>query len=509
MNQYPSIKQYVTGLALLLASTIVVAEVSKPNILFIFSDDQTYETVGISDAYDLQTPNLDRLAESGVDFTHAFNQGSFTPAVCIASRTMLNTGSFLWRAAAFSNKGSPRIDNPNNPTFLQPYTVERKTPDAYWSEMMKKAGYATYMSGKWHVLEVKPEEIFDHTGHVRGGMPRQTDERYARTFIEGQADTWSPYDESLGGYWDGGKHWSEVLGDDAVAFIEKAKDQEAPFFMYLAFNAPHDPRQAPKRFVDMYPLEDIKVPENFLPEYPYNEYAGSGRKLRDEKLAPFPRTEHSVKVNRQEYSAIISHMDEQVGRILAALEASGMADNTYVFFTSDHGLSVGDHGFIGKQNMYDASMRVPMLIAGPGIDAGKTVDAAVYLQDVMATSLELAGIEKPAQVDFNSLMPLLRGETDKSAYDSIYGAYFGSQRMIRTDRYKMIVYPTANMVRLYDMKNDPLEKTDLAEDKIKYSELLDTLFTRLKRMQEEMDDPVDITEAFSNFMNDVPPLSLP
>ena len=242
---------------------------------------------------------------------------------------------------------------------------------------------------------------------------------------------------------------------------------------------------------------------------PYNEYAGSGRKLRDEKLAPFPRTEYSIKVNRQEYSAIISHMDEQVGRILEALEASGMADNTYIFFTSDHGLSVGDHGFVGKQNMYDASMRVPMLVAGPGIPAGKTVDAPVYLQDVMATSLDLAGLEKPAQVDFNSLMPLLSGETDKSVYDVIYGAYFGSQRMIRTDRYKMIVYPTANRVRLYDIKADPLEMVDLAEDKVRYGELLQTLFTRLKDLQKEMDDPVDIMESFNNFMNEVPPPPLP
>ena len=499
----------ILAFATLLTGTAAMADTDKPNILFIFSDDQSYEAMGIRDTYDLKTPNLDRLAESGVDFTHAFNQGSFSPAVCVASRTMLNTGSSLWRAATFSKLGNPKSDNPNNPAFLQPYTVEQKTPDAYWSKMMKKAGYETYISGKWHVNEVKPEEIFDHTSHVRGGMPRQTDERYARAFIEGQADTWSPYDESLGGHWKGGKHWSEVLGDDAVEFLEMAKNSEEPFFMYLAFNAPHDPRQSPKRFVDMYPLEDIKVPENFLPEYPYNEYAGSGRKLRDEKLAPFPRTEYSVKVNRQEYFAIVSHMDEQVGRILEALEASGMADNTYVFFTSDHGLSVGDHGFIGKQNMYDASMRVPMLIAGPGIPAGKTVDAPVYLQDIMATSLELAGVEKSAQVDFNSLMPLLTGATDKTAYDDIYGAYFGSQRMIRTDRYKMIVYPTANRVRLYDLQNDPLEMTDLAEDKERYAGLLKTLLGRLQKLQKEMDDPVDIVQGFNNFMNDVAPPALP
>jgi len=504
MKQHKSITKYAMSLALLLASTITVAESSKPNILFIFSDDQSYETMGKNEAYNLKTPNLDRLADSGVDFTHSFNQGSFTPAVCVASRTMLNTGSFLWRAAEFSDKGMPRKDNKNAPKHMQLYEVERKNPDAYWSEMMKQGGYETYMSGKWHVLEVKPEDIFDHVSNVRGGMPRQTDERYDRTFIEGQPETWSPYDESLGGFWHGGKHWSEVLGDDAVAFIEQAKSSDAPFFMYLAFNAPHDPRQSPKRFVDMYPLEDIKVPENFLPEYPYNEYAGSGRTLRDEKLAPFPRTEHSIKVNRQEYSAIVSHMDEQVGRILAALEASGMADNTYVFFTSDHGLSVGAQGFVGKQNMYDASMRVPMLVAGPGIPAGKTVDEPVYLQDIMATSLELAGIEKSAQVQFNSLLPLATGATDKSAYEAIYGAYYGAQRMIRTDHYKMIVYPMANMVRVYDILKDPLEMIDLAEDKDKHAGLLKSLFAQLQEQQKAMDDPVEVTDAFDNFMNGVP-----
>ena len=127
-------------------------------------------------------------------------------------------------------------------------------------------------------------------------------------------------------------------------------------------------------------------------------------------------------------------MDEQIGRILDALEASGKAENTYIFFTADHGLAVGEHGFIGKQNMYDCSMRVPMLMSGPGLEAGKVVDEPVYLQDIMATSLELAGVEKPEQVDFNSLLPLASGKTKKSVYNLIYGAYFGVQRMIRTDR---------------------------------------------------------------------------
>uniref|UniRef100_UPI0040480607 sulfatase-like hydrolase/transferase n=1 Tax=Mariniflexile sp. TaxID=1979402 RepID=UPI0040480607 len=478
----------------------------KPNILFIFADDQTYNTLSALEGCPVKTPNLDRLAEQGVRFSHTYNMGSFAPAVCVASRAMLITGSFLWQAAAYSNKGNSHSD-PNAPKTQQNYTITKKEPEAYWPEYLKQAGYETYMTGKWHI-KAEAADVFDHTINVRGGMPKQNKQRYERIFEEGKADTWSPYDKNMGGFWTGGKHWSEVLGDDAIGFLNQAKESDNPFFMYLAFNAPHDPRQSPKHFVDMYPLDDIDVPENFLPEYPYNEYAGSGRTLRDEKLAPFPRTKHSIKVNRQEYYAIITHMDEQIGRILDALEATGKAENTYVFFTADHGLAVGEHGFTGKQNMYDCSMRVPMIMTGAGIEPGKTVDAPVYLQDMMATTLDLAGVKKPKQVDFNSLMPLATGETNKSVYNAIYGAYFGAQRMIRTDKYKMIIYPAANKVRLYDMINDPHEMHDLAEVRPMPKKLLKNLFKQYQQLQKQMNDPINITEAFNNFMNDVPAPSL-
>ena len=126
--------------------------------------------------------------------------------------------------------------------------------------------------------------------------------------------------------------------------------------MYIAFNAPHDPRQAPKKYVDMYPTDKIKIPKSFLKEHPLKEEIGSGKGLRDEKLAPFPRTKHAVQVNRREYYAIITHMDFQIGRILDHLDKTGQADNTYIFFTADHGLSVGHHGLLGKQNLYDHSV---------------------------------------------------------------------------------------------------------------------------------------------------------
>lgn len=476
-----------------------ISKPEKPNILFLFADDQMFNTIGALNNCPVKTPNLDRLLSNGVSFSHTFNQGSFTPAVCVASRTMLVTGGYLWKAASYSKKGN-NINDKNAPKSKSKYKISFKKPEKYWPQYLKEAGYETYMAGKWHVGEVKPKDIFDYSTNVRPGMPNQTKERYLRSFDKGKPDTWSPYDTINRGYWKGGKHWSEVLADDGISFIEKAKTSDNPFFMYLAFNAPHDPRQAPKKFVDMYPVDSIDVPENFIPEYPYNEAAGAGRKLRDEKLAPFPRTEHSVKVNRQEYYAIISHMDEQIGRILDALEASGKAENTYIFFTADHGLAIGDHGFIGKQNMYDSSMRVPLLMSGPNLPKGKIVDSFVYLQDVMATTLDIAGIEKPEQIDFNSLLPLASGKTDKSNNPVVYGAYFGAQRMYRTEQYKMIVYPTINVVRLYNMQNDPLEMEDLAENKEENKDLLNRLFQEYKTLQNQMGDPVDISEAFNNFM---------
>ena len=225
-------------------------ETPKPNVMFIIADDQTYESISAYGLTEVKTPNLDRLVERGVSFTHTYNMGAWGGAVCVASRAMLNTGAFVNRAQKMTTQ-----------------------------------------------------------------VPQ----------------------------------WAQVVADNTVEFFEQAKDDDKPFFMYLAFNAPHDPRQAPKEYVDMYPLDSIKVPANFLPEYPYAD-AICGKKLRDELLMPYPRTEYAVKRNRQEYYAAATYMDHHIGRMLDALEASGKADNTTIIFTADHGLSVGHHGLAGKQS---------------------------------------------------------------------------------------------------------------------------------------------------------------
>ncbi|MBT4757383.1 MAG: sulfatase-like hydrolase/transferase, partial [Opitutae bacterium] len=249
-------------------------------------------------------------------------------------------------------------------------------------------------------------------------------------------------------------------------------------------------RQALKEYVDRYPLDSIEVSVNALPEYPYNKEMGSPRGLRVERLAPFPRTDYSVKVNLQEYYAIITHMDAQIGRILEALEASGKADNTVILFTADHGLAVGQHGLMGKQNMFEHSMRAPLILSGPGIPQAKEITTPVYLQDVMPTTLELAGREIPAEVDFKSLLPLVRGERIIQ-YPAIYGAYRDKQRMVRLDRYKLIHYPTADATLLFDLQEDPHEMQNLA-DNPEYAETLRKCWAALQELQAEFDDTLEI-----------------
>lgn len=448
----------------------------KPNIVFIFADDQSFNMVHALGNTELITPNLDKLVNEGATFTHSFNMGAWNGAVCLASRAMINTGRSVWRAQNAVSKPNKLIQEGST-----------------WSQLMEQAGYDTYMTGKWHV-SVPADSIFKVTNHVRRGMPNQVPEGYNRPLNEND-NTWKPWDKKNNGYWKGGKHWSEIVADDAENFISQSNNSEDPFFMYLAFNAPHDPRQSPKEYVDMYPLENVAVPESFLPEYPYKEEMGAGKELRDEKLAPFPRTEYSVKVNRQEYNAITTHMDFQIGRILEALKKTGKLDNTYIFFTADHGLSVGSHGLIGKQNMYDHSIRVPLMVIGPDIPKNSKVDADVYLQDIMASAIDLAQVEKPDYVEFNSLMELARGKQKESAYSEIYGSYTKRQRMIRQDGFKLIVYPKAKVMRLFDLIADPLEMNDIASlDENK--EKVKSLFGKLVTLQENMGDQLDLTKVF-------------
>ncbi|MEN8229125.1 MAG: sulfatase-like hydrolase/transferase [Bacteroidota bacterium] len=472
---YRSMRQFTlifSLVGLFMLESCQTQEAVRPNILFIFADDQCFNTIHELGNPEVITPTLDELARQGTVFTTAYNMGGWHGAICVASRTMLNTGRFLWRANALENQ----LD-----------TLAAR--GELWSQEMEKLGYETYFTGKWHV-NIDPPVIFHHVGSVRAGMPNQVPEGYNRPQSEDDWN-WTPWDTTFGGFWKGGVHWSEVVANETMDFLENASTSEDPFFMYIAFNAPHDPRQSPKEYVDMYPTDEINMPANFLPEYPYKNEMGCSNRLRDEMLAPFPRTEYSVKVNRQEYYAIISHMDTQIGRILEKLEETGMAENSYIFFSADHGLSVGQHGLLGKQNMYDHSLRPPMIIVGPDIPRGKKKDMAVYLQDIMPTVIEYAGGEVPHYVEFNSLKSFIEGVNNQTNYPEVYGAYMDLQRMIRIDDYKLIVYPYAGVKRLFNLAMDPEEMNDLALLP-EQQDRLDSMFEKLIDLQVVMGDTLNL-----------------
>ena len=463
---------------------------TRPNFLFILADDQAFSTIGSLNNSEIKTPNLDKISASGMTFTHCFNQGAWGGAVCVASRSMVNSGQNVFATREGLNKNQT------------------------WGETFTKAGYETFLTGKWHNGFETALRSFKYAKSIGKGMYETLHPEfgrkpgYARPTPEN--NSWDPTDPLYTGHWaphvndivydeNGNKklgptytvkqHTSELYASNAIEFLQnKGTETGNPFLMYVAFNAPHDPRQAPKRFVDMYPTDQVEIPENFLPEHPFDQ---GDHKLRDEILAPFPRTEHQIQVHRREYYAIISHMDEQIGKILTALEKSGKADNTYIIFSADHGLAVGEHGLLGKQNQYDHSVRMPFFISGPGITAGKQSDAMIYMQSVFATTCELAGIEAPATVDFPSLKGVIEGKEEK-VHDAVMGSYRNLQRMVRTDTHKLILYPHNGMQQLFDLTKDPREMVNIIDDAANEN-LKNEMFAKLLALQKEVGDTLSLS----------------
>jgi choline-sulfatase len=278
-----------------------------------------------------------------------------------------------------------------------------------------------------------------------------------------------------------------MWAENASKYLESWRGNSEPFLLYVGFNSPHDPRQAPKEYVDRYPAARIEVPPNYLPEHPFDQ---GDHKGRDELLAPFPRSREAVQVHRAEYYAHTTYMDAQIGKILDALEASGHARNSYVIFTADHGLAVGQHGLMGKQNCYDHSIRMPLIFTGPGIARGRKLDDLVYQHSVFATSCELAGVTAPETVEFPSLAGALRGKSAPKQ-DAVFSFYREFQRTVRTREHKLIVYPEAKTTQLFDLSKDPWETRDLADDR-GYAAVRGKLLERLREFQRELGDELRI-----------------
>jgi arylsulfatase A-like enzyme len=446
----------------------------RPNFLFLIADDLTFRGIHAINNPEVHTPNLDRLTRRGCSFTHCFHQGSWLGAVCVASRTMLNTGLTAFRAR------------------------ERVNETPLWGQTLGNAGYDTFIIGKWHLNKLALQRSFKEMGPIGPGMFESTPDAYHRPSA---GNTWTPWDTSLKGHWLHTKQWQKASTDEIKHsasiwaeggidhLLNKAAKRNNPFFVYIGFNSPHDPRQAPKEFVDRYPKHAIEIPPNYLPEHPFDQ---GDHRIRDEVLAPFPRSKEAVQLHRAEYYAITTYMDAQIGLILDALEKSGKADNTYVIFTADHGLAVGQHGLMGKQNMYDHSIRMPLLISGPGIPKGKRVDELVYQHSAFATTCDLGGVPIPKEVEFPSLVDLLKSRGTPK-HDAVFSYYKDFQRAVRTKDHKLIVYPQAGVTQLFDLNKDPWETTNLAQ-KPEHRALKEQLMHRLRQFQGELGDPLNMSK---------------
>jgi len=311
MNRRAFLSALACAGAVRLAGHAAAPSGRPPNILLLYTDDQTFDSIRALGNSEIRTPNLDRLAAAGTVFTNCYNQGAWHGAVCVASRTMLTTGRFLWEACAIEKQLKDEAER-----------------QRLWPQLMRQAGYRTCMTGKWHVSGVTPAQVFEDARHVRGGMPATCEEAYERPRADG-SDPWQPWDTSRDGHWAGGKHWSEVTADDAIAFLQAPQPRDPrPFFIYAAFNAPHDPRQSPREMVQAYPPEQLALPPNFMPAHPHKDVIGCPHTLRDERLAPDPRTPHTVRVHRAEYYALVTWLDAQIGRVLDAVDAAGHAPDT-------------------------------------------------------------------------------------------------------------------------------------------------------------------------------------
>lgn len=467
-NRRKFLKTVGYGTAALATTGLVQSNCSstknRPNILILFTDDQRFNTIHALNCPEIHTPNMDKLVQNGVSFTRAHIMGGTSGAVCMPSRAMLLTGKTLFH---LNNRGA-------------------NIPDEHimFPELFRKAGYKTFGTGKWHNSRQAYARCFTHGGKIFfGGMSNHLE---VPVYDFDPTGKYEKEDQYIGK-----KFSSNLFSDAAIQFLENDAD-ENPFLMYISYTAPHDPRMAPKEYADMYNPEKIPVQNNFMPQHPFDN---GEMTVRDEMLAPFPRTKEIVQEHIAAYYAMITHLDAQIGRILDALERSGKAENTVIVFAGDNGLALGNHGLMGKQNLYDHSVRVPLVISGPGIPRGAQTETLCYLSDIYPTLCQFTGFEKPGSVEGKSLVPALQNNQAK-IHDSVFLAYTKIHRGVRrNDNWKLIKYNVHGEQRtqLFNLNDDPDELKNLADQsefRSQQAELTDLLFNYMT----ELGDFCDLTK---------------
>ncbi|MBW3598761.1 MAG: sulfatase [Planctomycetes bacterium] len=475
----------------LLSGFALAAE--RPNILFIMSDDHAYQAMSCYGSNRNQTPNLDRLAKEGMRFDRAF----VTNSICGPSRAVILTGKYS-HLNGFARNG-------------QTFNGRQQTV----AKLLQKAGYQTAVIGKWH-LGSDPTG-FDHW-HI----------------LIGQGPYYNPPMLMPEGRVNHTGYTTDIITDLTLDWLKEKRDPEKPFFLVYQHKAPHRDWQPAPRHLDKY--DDATIPE---PETLFDDYSGRTRAAKMQKMTVAEHlTDRDLKLitpgNLKEdqeaawraayepkneafqaadlkgkdlvrwkyqryvkdYLRCVDAVDENVGRVLDYLDQSGLAKNTVVFYTSDQGWYLGEHGWYDKRWMYEESFRTPLLVRWPShTQPGSTSDAMVLNLDFAQTFLDIAGAEQPDDMQGRSLKPILAGQTPDDWRDSVYYHYYefpGAHSVqkhlgVRTDRYKLIHFYELDEWELFDLEKDPHELQSVYDDPA-YADVVKEMKAELERLQEKYQD---------------------
>ncbi|HLI14649.1 MAG TPA: sulfatase-like hydrolase/transferase [Acidimicrobiales bacterium] len=440
----------------------------RPNLIVVIADDHRADASRCYGDPQVRTPEIDRLAARGARFTTARCQAGMSAAICAPSRACLLTGRELFAAT----RSVDPLDGVG--------TCDIADDAPTLPELLSAAGYWTYAVGKWHNGRASHARSFDGGDALFFG--RITDQWALPMW---RFDPTGRYEERDAEVRRGFS--TEIFTDAATKFLRDYEGDD-PYFLYVAFTAPHDPRTPPKEYADLYDPDSLELTPDVMPRHPFDN---GELEIRDELLAPWPRTPEIIRRHLADYYGMISHMDACIGEIVAAADQRGDPRPTYVVYTSDHGLALGRHGLLGKQNCYEHSLRIPLVMVGPAVEAGSVRHELVNHQDTFATLAALAGIEPPPGARRSSLLG-----PGPHGHECSYAAYKDVQRMVCDERYKLIDYHRSEARgvgeerrQLFDLEQDPFELHNLAGS----DELADVearLERQLRELQVRLGDPL-------------------
>jgi len=437
---------------------------APPNVLLVIADDHRADALGALGHPAILTPHLDGLARRGTMFTRATIGGGLMAAVCSPSRASLFTGLHPFRADA-----APGL------VRVPPYEVQIPEAACTLPQHFQTAGYETFFSGKWHNDLPSLLRSFEHGKDIfQGGMCEH--ERVPVRNLD-EIRRGAPARIGIG--------FSTELFCGAAGDFIRSRTSSRPFFACVALTSPHDPRTPPAAIRNLYDAKSLPLPRNFRPEHGFDN---GELTIRDECLLSHPLSPSVLREHLADYYGMISHHDAWIGHLLSVLEETGQTNNTIVVYVSDHGLALGSHGLVGKQNLYEHSVRVPLILAGPGVPHAARHAGLVCSFDLFSTLCELTGHTVPAGLDSRSLVPALR-RGNESIRDVVGAAYMDVQRMVTDGRWKLVVYRVGRTerVQLFDLAEDPDECVDLASDPT-HAARIEKLRVRLRDWQSETGD---------------------